>query len=108
MHLKIEYWSQISHIQNNLIPVFFFYPSLEFLSFIRQKGQTHVPIVIEGTHLYDGLHYVTVDELTRYGSCNVDYSHDSRLYAIFLVNIPFTLYPIQNGYFQLAESMILT
>ena len=108
MPLKIEYWSQISHIENDLIPVLFFYPSLEFLSYIRQKGQTNVPIMIEGTHVYDGLHFVTVDEMTRYGSCSVDYSHDARLYALFLVHTSFTVYPVYHGYFQLAESALLS
>lgn len=102
MELTIQYWSQVTNPNQDLIPVFFFHPTIEFLSWIRQKGPYQIPIYIEGTNgLYDGRHLVTLDDVTRLGSCAPDYSHGKPLLALFLPHTSFTIYPPCPGTFRL-------
>jgi hypothetical protein len=91
--VSILYWAQVYSVDDTLIPVFFFHPTMEVLSFLRQRGNYNIPIQIQGTHgLYDGLHYVSIDNPTTLGRCPPNYNHDKPILAAFL-NVPFTLYP---------------
>ena len=103
MDISISYWAQVYSQDDSLVPVFFFHPTLDFLSFLHQRGHSNVPIEVRGTNgLYDGRYFVTIDNPTRMGSCPSDYNHQKPLLAAFL-NTPFTLYPISNGSFSLSS-----
>lgn len=91
--VSILYWAQVSSVDDTLIPVFFFHPTMDVLSFLRQRGNYNVPLYIQGTGgLYDGLHFVTIDNPTTLGRCPPNYNRDRPVLAAFL-DTPFTIYP---------------
>ena len=92
--VPILYWAQVYSVENTLIPVFFFHPTMEIMSYLRETGNyLHVPIRIEGTRgLYDGVHYVTIDNPTTLGRCPPNYNPEKPILAAFLT-VPFTIYP---------------
>jgi hypothetical protein len=100
--VPILYWAQVYSVDDTLIPVFFFHPTMEILSFLRQTGYYNVPLRIQGTRgLYDGIHYVSIDNPTKLGRCPPNYNPDQPVLAAFL-NVPFTLYPPSSGTFSIA------
>ena len=100
--VSILYWAQVDAVDDTLIPVFFFHPTVEILSFLRQTGYYNVPIHVEGTRgLYDGVHYVRIDNPTTLGRCPPNYNPEKPVLAAFL-DTPFTRYPLSPGQFSIA------
>ena len=102
--IPILQWKQIYSQEDQLIPVFFFTPTLEFLNITRQYPESyfHIPIYIEGTnHLYDGIVYGIADRITTVGECRSNFDNSLLIYSISLPSVSFTLYPVNNGHFRL-------
>ena len=101
--IPIITWKQTYSIDDTIIPVFFFNPSLEFLDTLQKNPvlYTHVPVHVGGTGgLYDGFHFGTIDRTTTSKwSCCV--SDELPVYTVTLPSVSFTIYPSQNGYFRL-------
>lgn len=94
--VPILYWAQVYSVDDTLIPVFFFHPTVEVLSFLRQRGYYNVPVTIRGTGgLYDGPRFVSIDNPTTVGRCPPNYNRDRPVLAAFL-DTPFTLYPVSK------------
>lgn len=68
------------------VPVFYFIPDYELISFLNMNGHRHVPIRIEGTDKYDGEYWITTDKQPQ-----------TVWYMGFLLNVPFTGYPHSHG-----------
>lgn len=102
--VPILYWAQVYSVDDTLIPVFFFHPTMDILSYLRQRGNYNIPIRVEGTNgLYDGLHYITVDNPTTLGRCPPNYNHEKPVLAAFL-DVPFTIYPTgKTSFFSIAS-----
>jgi hypothetical protein len=100
--VSILYWAQVYSVDDTLIPVFFFHPTVDILSFLRQTGYVNVPIRIEGTRgLYDGVHYARIDNPTTIGRCPPNYNPDRPVLAAFL-ETPFTMYPVSPGHVSIT------
>lgn len=101
--INILYWSQISSQENTTIPIFFFYPTLDFLNFINQFGSSDIPIYITGNDLYSGLCYGCCDKTAPLGNCLYDQpSFDKQTYVFYITNRDFTAYPQNAGSFEIA------
>lgn len=101
--IPILVWKQTYSIDDTIIPIFFFHPSLAFLEKLQKNPPlyTHVPIEIEGTDgLYDGFHFGTVDQTTSTVS-SICKPTNYPVYTITLPSISFTMYPSSNGFFRL-------
>jgi len=105
--IRILRWAQVTDENNNLIPLFYFIPTQEFLSFVAQRGMYNIPIVIEDTGgVYEGTHFVRIDKLTTFSPCNFS-SSPNLVHVAFLSYCPFTIYPYQNGRFALENTFSL-
>lgn len=67
------------------VPVFYFIPNYEFVSYVRINGTQHIPVFIEGTDIYDGSHWVRVDK-QPYTEWHMGF-----------LNCPFQNYPNHTG-----------
>lgn len=92
--IKILYWSQITLDNTTFTPVFFFTPSLDFLTYIGKYGYLNVPISISKTNgLYDGNTFVTIDKSTSKGGYPND--DNGMIYSATLNNTEFNIYPYE-------------
>lgn len=73
------------------IPVFYFIPDYELISFLHMNGHRHVPVHIEGTDKYDGDYWITTDK-----------QPDTVWHVGFLSEISFTGRPMSNGSMSLS------
>jgi hypothetical protein len=101
--IPILYWSQISNDNNVFHPVFFFHPTLPILAYKKQFGEK-CPIQIMGTNgIYDGWTWAVLDEAVSLGDCPTDLNPKKPIYAAFLPNVSFNIYPYEPfiGQFRL-------
>lgn len=101
--IPILYWSQISNDNNVFHPVFFFHPTLPILAYKKQFGEK-CPIQIMGTNgIYDGWTWAVLDEAVSLGDCPTDLNPKKPIYAAFLSNVSFNIYPYEPfiGQFRL-------
>lgn len=68
------------------VPVFYFIPDYEFISFLNINGYRHIPVRIEGSEEYDGEYWITMDK-----------QPDTVWYTGFIHDKSFTGYPAKNG-----------
>jgi hypothetical protein len=93
--IKISKWIQIQSNSGDLVPIILFEPTLEFLTDIRNSLEDiYYKIDIVGTQgVYDGFSFTAILDKTTIGN----------YYALY-IQIPFTIYPCQNGYFHIVPS----
>jgi hypothetical protein len=97
--LPILSWSQVnSSCAEKTIPVAFFHPDIDFLTFLGLTGKQNIPICIQGTLYYDGKQTVSFDETTVAECCPKNFDPRKPIMACFLNFTSFQLYPIQKGY----------
>jgi len=98
-------WSQISFDNLNYFPIFFFYPTIEILSYIEQFGYQAIITIRQTDKIYDGRFLVQFN-ISQPSTINptVDFQTKKPIYSA-IINIPFTIYPCQKGQF-LLESII--
>jgi preprotein translocase subunit Sec61beta len=95
--MKITSWRQLSYNNNTFIPVLFFTPNFDIKMYTNQFGYLDVPIMIQGTEIYDGFHYATINEATSLGGCPSDFDSSQVFWSATLPNASFTIYPRQFG-----------
>lgn len=62
MLLPIQGWDYtVTSCQSDFIPVFYFIPDYEWVSYININGPRNIPIRIQGTGTYDGTYWIKVD-----------------------------------------------
>ena len=63
MSLAIHGWDYTpSSCKTPYGPAFYFLPDYDWISYININGPLHVPVIITGTGLYDGEHWVKLDK----------------------------------------------
>lgn len=93
MLLPIQGWDYtVTSCSSDFIPVFYFIPTYEWVSFLSINGTIHVPIRIKGSRKYDGNYWIRVDK------------QPETLWYVGFLPIPFTGYPKQMGNVELTVS----
>jgi hypothetical protein len=63
MLLPIQGWDYTpTSCSSEFVPVFYFVPDYEWVSYLNINGHRNVPINITGTNKYDGKYWVKVDK----------------------------------------------
>jgi hypothetical protein len=102
--IPILSWSQVSsNCNDRTIPVAFFYPTIEFLTFLGLVGNENIPICIEGTMYYDGKQTVSFDQTTIPECCPSNFDSRKPIMACFLNFTPFQMYPTENGFINFRK-----
>lgn len=87
MTIEISGWDYtVSPCATQVCPVFYVLPDDTWVSYTRINGYLNIPVLIEGTGLYDGIHWIRVDQQPQ------------TLWNMgFLTEISFNGYPPYNG-----------
>lgn len=93
MLLPIQGWDYTTtSCSSDFIPVFYFIPDYEWVSYLNINGPINVPIQITGTGLYDGKHWIRIDK-----------QPETLWYMGFLSSFSFLGYPERMGNVELND-----
>jgi len=63
MLLPIQGWDYTpTSCSSEFVPVFYFVPDYEWVSYLNINGHRNVPVKISGTNKYDGKYWVKIDK----------------------------------------------
>lgn len=91
MFLPIQGWDYtVTSCSSDFIPVFYFIPNYEWISFLSIHGPMNVPIHIKNSGKYDGKYWIRIDK------------QPETLFHVGFLPSTFKGYPPQMGHVELT------